>query len=113
MNSCIYEGTVRHRRFSPVSHSFRYSLFLMYLDLDELDSVFENRWFWSSRRRNLAWVDRRDHLGAGRGDLAEVRRVLIGGRTVYRGPAVQSPRPGQRPAASSDISVPSSPRDPR
>ena len=34
--SAVYEGWVRHRRFEPVEHAFRYRLFLMYLDLDEL-----------------------------------------------------------------------------
>ena len=43
MNSAIYEGRVRHRRFSPVPHAFSYRLFMMYLDLDELPTLFENR----------------------------------------------------------------------
>ena len=38
MNSCIYEGTVRHRRHEPRPHHLHYRLFMMYLDLDELDS---------------------------------------------------------------------------
>jgi len=33
--SCVYEGWVRHRRFEPVEHTFRYPLSLAYLDLDE------------------------------------------------------------------------------
>ena len=34
--SCAYLGSVRHRRFEPVEHEFRYPLFFPYLDLDEL-----------------------------------------------------------------------------
>ena len=34
--SAVYEGWVRHRRFEPVEHAFRYRFFLMYLDLAEL-----------------------------------------------------------------------------
>ena len=34
----------------PVAHEFRYRLFMMYLDLDELSTVFRRRWLWSSRR---------------------------------------------------------------
>ena len=34
--SAVYEGWVRHRRLEPVEHAFRYRLFLIYLDLDEL-----------------------------------------------------------------------------
>lgn len=36
---------------------------MMYLDLEELDSVFEGRWLWSTRRPALAWFRRSDYLG--------------------------------------------------
>ena len=39
--SAVYEGWVRHRRFEPVEHAFRYRLFLMYLDLEELPGVLD------------------------------------------------------------------------
>jgi hypothetical protein len=61
--SCIYEGQVRHRRFQPVVNQFRYCVFLMYLDLDELPTLFANRLLWSADRVNLAYFRRRDHLG--------------------------------------------------
>jgi DUF1365 family protein len=38
MDSCIYEGRVRHKRTEPALHQFEYRLFMMYLDLDELPS---------------------------------------------------------------------------
>lgn len=63
MESAIYEGKVRHRRFRPVENVFEYRLFLMYLDLAELDQVFRKRWFWSVKRWNLAYLKRSDHLG--------------------------------------------------
>ena len=63
LESAIYEGKVRHRRFRPVENVFEYRLFMMYLDLAELDQVFEKRWFWSVERWNLAYLRRRDHLG--------------------------------------------------
>lgn len=63
MKSCIYEGQVRHGRRQPVEHAFRYGVFMMYLDLDELDDVFRGRWFWSARRPALARFRRSDHLG--------------------------------------------------
>ncbi len=63
MHSCLYVGSVRHRRFRPVEHAFRYRLFQVYLDLDELDTVFRGRWLWSARRPALAWLRRADHLG--------------------------------------------------
>ncbi|MDH3253973.1 MAG: DUF1365 domain-containing protein [Acidobacteriota bacterium] len=82
--SCLYVGRIRHRRFAPREHSFRYPLFLMYLDLAELDRVFAGRWFWSSRRRNLVWFDRRDHLGDPQVDLDTSVRDLVQGETGRR-----------------------------
>ncbi len=38
-------------------------MFLLYLDLDELPTLFKGRWFWSLDRRNLAQVRRRDYFG--------------------------------------------------
>ncbi len=63
MQSGIYEGQVRHTRKSPVLHAFRYRLFMMYLDLDELPGLFEGRWFWSATRPALARFRRSNHLG--------------------------------------------------
>jgi DUF1365 family protein len=63
VKSCIYEGQVRHTRSTPAKHQFSYRLFLMYLDLDELDAVFEKRWFWSANRPAFARFRRADHIG--------------------------------------------------
>ena len=61
--SCLYVGQVRHRRFTPKSHQFSYKLFLVYLDLSELPSVFDRFWLWSIERSNIASFRRKDHLG--------------------------------------------------
>ncbi len=77
MQSCIYEGTVRHRRFAPVGHEFRQSLFLLYLDLQELPALFEEVWLWSAERPSLAWFRRQDHLGPDGPDLQEAVKDRI------------------------------------
>ncbi len=61
--SAIYTGWVRHRRFRPHPHAFGYKLYLMYLDLAEIDRVFAGRMFWSCERRNLVQFRRSDYLG--------------------------------------------------
>lgn len=71
MHSCLYEGWVRHRRYTPRAHAFRYRLFMLYLDLDELDTVFRGRWLWSTRRPALAWFRRADYLGDARVPLKQ------------------------------------------
>ena len=39
MNSALYSGWISHRRFSPKDHAFRYRIGLLYLDLDEQETV--------------------------------------------------------------------------
>ena len=51
-----------HRRLTPVGNDFRYSLFFLYLDLAELETVFAERWFWSLERLNWASFRRGDHF---------------------------------------------------
>ena len=63
MKSCIYTGRVSHARLVPIRHLFSYRLYMMYLDLDEIEKVFRNRWFWSSTHRAVARFRRDDHLG--------------------------------------------------
>ncbi len=84
VRSCLYEGDVRHRRFTPVHHEFRYRLFLLYIDLDELPTLFRGRWLWSADRPNLAWFRRGDHLGPPAQPLAESVRDLVEARTGVR-----------------------------
>ena len=61
--SAIYEGWVRHRRFEPIDHSFRYRFFLAYLDLAELPDVLDPFPLYSARRRAPACFRRSDYLG--------------------------------------------------
>lgn len=86
MVSCIYEGTIRHRRFRPLENAFRYRLFMMFIDLDELPTLFDGRWFWSSREPNLAYFRRKDHLGDSRMPLEECVRNLVQERVGKRPP---------------------------
>jgi uncharacterized protein len=83
-HSCIYEGHVRHRRFQPVVNQFRYRVFLMYLDLDELPTLFANRLLWSADRVNLAYFRRRDHLGDPSVPLDQAVRNLVEQQTGQR-----------------------------
>lgn len=86
MQSCLYQGWVRHRRHSPRQHTFRYPLFMLWLDLAELDKVFTDRWFWSTRRPNLAWFRRADHSGDPSQPLDESIRWEVEKQTGHRPP---------------------------
>ena len=63
MHSALYVGRLRHRRHLPRQHAFEYRLFMVYLDLAELHTIFRGRWLWSTRRPALAWLRRADYLG--------------------------------------------------
>lgn len=63
MDSALYEGWVRHRRFAPVAHAFRYRIYMVYLDLAEIETAFRGRWLWGARRGALVRFRRRDFLG--------------------------------------------------
>lgn len=75
--SAIYTGVVRHRRHGPRGHVFRFPLMMVYLDLSEMGSVFQHRWFWSVNRPNLAWLRRSDYLDPEVPDLAEAARQRV------------------------------------
>ena len=75
--SCIYEGHVIHHRHQPVDHRFEYSLCMMYVDLDELDSLFTKNRFWSASFPNLAWFRRADHHGDPAESLDQSIRNLV------------------------------------
>jgi DUF1365 family protein len=84
MKSAIYRGTVGHRRDTPVPHEFRYGLFMLYLDLDELPHIFDGRWLWSARRPAVAWFRRADYLGNPAVPLEQAVRDLVAQRTGRR-----------------------------
>lgn len=81
MHSRLYVGQVKHHRYTPAEHAFRYGLFMLYLDLDELPTLFKKRWFWSVTRPALARFKREDHLGEKDVSLASAVRQFVAGET--------------------------------
>jgi uncharacterized protein len=82
--SCLYEGSVRHRRMAPVRDEFRYPLFMVYLDLDELPGLFDSQLLWSARAPAPAWFRRGDHLGELHIPLKDAVCELVEQRTGRR-----------------------------
>jgi DUF1365 family protein len=82
VQSALYSGWVRHRRYAPTPHAFRYRLFMLYLDLAELPQVFAPFWLWSARRAAPARFLRSDYLKDPDGDAelpldATVRKLVV------------------------------------
>jgi hypothetical protein len=81
--SAIYTGEVRHRRFTPVLHAFRYRLCMLFLDVERIDTLLGG-WLWSARRPAPGWFRRRDFLGDPEQPLAESVRDLVARETGRR-----------------------------
>lgn len=84
MNSRIYKGWVEHRRVSPRHSRFRYALFMLYVDLEELPRLFDGVPGWSARRPALAWFKRSDYLGPHDIPLDLAVRDLVAARLGVR-----------------------------
>ena len=63
IESGLFAGTLRHRRFSPVAHAFTYPLFMALLDIDRIPELMTRSRLTSHNRWNWASFDDRDHLG--------------------------------------------------
>jgi DUF1365 family protein len=72
--SCIYEGTIRHRRIDP-QREFTHRLALAYVDLDELPELLGGRLI--ARRPGLLRLRRRDYLGDPRLPLHQAVRDTV------------------------------------
>ena len=53
MNSCIYNGIVKHQRFKPIEHSLNYRTFSILLDLDEIENLSKNISIFSLNKFNI------------------------------------------------------------
>ncbi len=84
MHSKIYKGQVIHHRLLPNRHRFSYKVFMMYLDLDELPTLFERFLFWSSTSFDLARFKRSDHYGDTESSLSDSIRDLVLEKTGHR-----------------------------
>ncbi len=63
MESGIYSGTLRHRRFSPAVHEFTYPLFMVFLDIERMPELMDVSPIAGYNRRNLVSYQERDHFG--------------------------------------------------
>ena len=73
-NSCIYIGSVTHKRFKPKKHFFKYSVFSLFLDLDEINEIDEKIPFFSYNKFNILSFFDKDH---GNRDGSSIKAWLI------------------------------------
>lgn len=63
LNSAIYQGNVVHRRYQVADHRFRYPVYFLGLDLDEIETIDQQFRFFSVDRFNLLNLRRADYFG--------------------------------------------------
>ena len=71
MESGIYRGTLRHRRFFPAAHEFTYPLFMVFLDIDHLPELMRVSPLAGFNKRNWISYQEGDHFGDPRKTLPE------------------------------------------
>ena len=84
MKSCLYTGHIQHRRHAPRTNAFRYRIYMTFLDLDELPTLFDRFWLWSARRPAPAWFRRGDFHGDKRLPIATTLRDTVERHTGVR-----------------------------
>lgn len=77
LKSALYHGRVRHTRQVPKCHDFTYDVFMLYLDLAEVDRVFHLSRLWSARHWAPARFCRDDFLGSADVPLDQAVRQRI------------------------------------
>lgn len=82
--SALYTGTLSHRRTSPKRNEFTYPLFMVYLDLEELPTLFDPFWLVSLRRPAPVRMRRADYLGDPEVPLDDAVRDLVEERLGWR-----------------------------
>lgn len=89
-NSCLYTGTVMHRRFKPRAHRLSYRVFWALLDLDELPRLSARLRLFSLERFNIFGFRNADHGdGSGRPLRAQVEAHLSAAGIALDGGAIR------------------------
>jgi len=78
MDTRLFECKVMHERLSPKRHRFNYGIYMLYVDLDELDMLDRCCRFFSVDRANLVSFYQSDHLkDTGEAPLIDRLRTLV------------------------------------
>lgn len=81
IESAIYEGVVRHRRFTPKVHKLDYKMYMLFINLDQLHNLFDGVPFWAANKRALVAWHRSDYYKPEQGDLKSAILDLVAERT--------------------------------
>jgi len=84
VNSAIYTGWIRHRRRHDRAQVFSHRIFMCWIDLAELPTLFRGRRWWRREAPAAASFRRADYLGDARVPLDRAVRDLVEQRLGQR-----------------------------
>ncbi len=77
INSAIYRGSINHKRLLPRQHQFTYSVFMMYLDLSEVDQLVDTCKLFSIDKPNVVALRRDDYIGPTQLSIADAVKCKV------------------------------------
>ncbi|MEC7685718.1 MAG: DUF1365 family protein, partial [Pseudomonadota bacterium] len=77
LESAIFSGVVRHRRFSPTEHEFEYPIHMFMLRADELPQLVNRHWQLGTEWYRWARFKRADYLGGTRDLGSSVKAKIV------------------------------------
>jgi uncharacterized protein len=90
MESALYVGKLRHRRFSPRLHAFSYPVYMVFLDIERLPELVRispfagyNRWNWTAYCKSDHFSDPREPLRERLARDAQLHGVTLPGGPIF------------------------------
>jgi DUF1365 family protein len=90
LSSCLYQCQVMHQRLAPKRYALQHALFMLYLDLDEIDQLTQQLRLFSRNRWNVYSFRDDDHMpgcGASGGALKQRLEQYLSSQGITLGTA--------------------------
>ena len=84
LQNYIYNGVIRHRRYTPFEHFFSYPLFMVYVDISKVNKILETSLIWNINKPALISFYRKDYHGEPTKPLDKAVRDTIYKKTGKR-----------------------------
>lgn len=73
----IYKGVIQHTRYLPKKHKFKYSITMLFIDLDHIATAFKSNIFWSYNKSNIGSFDDENYYARNNKEVKKSVVLLI------------------------------------
>lgn len=80
----LYSGTVRHRRFAPKTHEFKYKLYYFYLNPNDISDLCKNIVYLSCEQFNYLSFKQKNYIGGKKANIYDAVEKLLSEHNVTR-----------------------------